>query len=252
MARVGIVPSAIYQRIWMHSDFLVQDCAIAIAAADLNPAMLNLDILRYSGVIPANWETAKQPVYGPSAAQIAFKNGVNIVAEGRQFVIIEPLEGDIRLHAASDIAQQYIRAFPNLQYKGFTFTLRGYLPTDYPAGQYVCEKWLASGPWQEGCDRAALNLVYKSERAPLQLALTEAMLQTKTEETISIVLFNGRYGYAAKGDTAEEKCRYLSSCFGHLQSDAEHYMNTISTKFVKTVEIAQMAEQPQLALSANH
>lgn len=233
----------------MGFNFVVQDSAIAIAAADLNPAMLNLDILRYSGVVPAEWELSRAPVHTPRAAQIFFKNGINIVAEGNQVVIIEPLEGDLDLQAPQ-LAQQYVRAFPNLQYQGFTTNLRGYLPTNYPAGQYVCDTWLAPGPWQEGCARAALNLIYKGDRAPLQLALTEAMLQTKQGETIPIVLFNGRYGYAAQGETSAENCGYLTSCFGHIHEDLNHYIATVNQKFIQPYPSAKGEVQPLRVLSA--
>ncbi|MFQ4137983.1 hypothetical protein PGN35_016835 [Nodosilinea sp. PGN35] len=232
----------------MGFNFVVQDSAIAIAAADLNPAMLNLDILRYSGVVPADWELSRAPVYTPRAAQIFFENGINIVAEGNQVVIVEPLEGDLDLQAPR-LAQQYVRAFPKLQYQGFTTNLRGYLPTDYPAGRYVCDTWLAPGPWQEGCARAALNLIYKGDRAPLQLALTEAMLQTKQGETIPIVLFGGRYGYAVQSENVEENCDYLTSCFGHIREDVEHYTNTVNQKFIQPSLRLMREAQPQRVLS---
>jgi hypothetical protein len=232
----------------MGFNFVVQDSAIAIAASDLNPAMLNLDILRYSGVIPADWEVAKSPIYAPGGAQIVFKNGVNIIAEGHQVAVVEPLESEINLQSLS-VVQQYVRAFPNLRYEGFTTSIRSYVPTDYPAGRYVCDTWLAAGPWQDDCARAAINLVYKGERAPLQLALTEAMLQTKQKETISIVLFSGRYGYAAHGETSEEKCRYLTSCFGHIPSDVEYYINIIKSKFIEPSFGSTTENEPQLVLS---
>ncbi len=134
-------------------------------------------------------------------------------------------------------------------FEHFTTSIRSYVPTDYPAGRYVCDTWLAAGPWQDDCARAAINLVYKGERAPLQLALTEAMLQTKQKETISIVLFSGRYGYAAHGETSEEKCRYLTSCFGHIPSDVEYYINIIKSKFIEPSFGSTTENEPQLVLS---
>ncbi|MEM8610580.1 MAG: hypothetical protein AAGF93_01070 [Cyanobacteria bacterium P01_H01_bin.105] len=235
----------------MLPSFRAQDCAIAIAAADLNPAMINPDILRYSGVIPSDWEIAQKPVYTPQVVQITFKNGINLIAEGKQIALAAALDLDEdTLSKTSSIAQQYVRAFPNLKYQGVTFNIRGYLPTDYPPGRYICDTWLASGPWQDDCARAALNFIYKSERAPLQLAVTEAMMKTKEEKMISIVLFNGRYGYAAKGKTTTEKCQHLSSQFLHLQNDVEHYINIVNQKFVKPAVTAQAAITPQPVLSA--
>ena len=53
------------------------------------------------------------------------------------------------------------------------------------------------------------------------------------------MLFNGRYGYAVKGDAAEEKCDSLSSHFEHIQTDVEHYINTVNTKFIEPVVVTQ-------------
>jgi len=227
--------------------FTAQDCAITLVAADLNPVMINPDILRYSGVIPAHWEPASQPVYTPQNVRLAFKNGVNILAAGHQVTFAEPMEIDSQIVA---IAQQFVRAFPNLQYKGSTLNIRGYLPTDALPGRYIRDTWLAEGPWQDDCARAALNLVYKSDHAPLELALTEAMLQTKEENSLSIVLFNGRYSYSVKGDTAEERCRDLSSYFEHVRPDVKHYLNIVRTKFAKSAVGMQADVQKQFALSA--
>ncbi len=224
----------------MHSDFThrsfaAQDQAIAIVAADLNPAMMNPDILRYSGVIPAEWEIKGTPVYTPRQVHIAFTNGVNILAEGHQVMFAEPFEADTKIVT---LAQQFIRAFPNLQYKGSTLNLRGYLPTEYPPGRYVADTWLARGLWQDDCVRAALNLVYKRSltdadtHPPLELALTEAMMKTKAEKDTSIVLFTGRYGYAAKGETSKEIGAYLAAKFEGVQTDIEHYLSIVNQKFV--------------------
>ncbi|PSR19487.1 hypothetical protein C8255_01970 [filamentous cyanobacterium CCP3] len=211
---------------------MVQDCAIAIAASDLNPAMLNLDILRYSGIVPADWDVAQPPTYAPGMGRIVFKNGINIIAQGRQIAVVEPLEGELNLQSSA-IMREYVRAFPNLHYEGFTTSIRSYLPTGYPAGHHVCNTWLAAGPWQDDCARAAINLVYKREGTPLQLALTEAMLQSQQKEPIAIVLFSGCYSYVAHGETPEEKCSYLTSCFGHIQTDIEHCISVIKSKFLK-------------------
>ncbi|MEM6255386.1 MAG: hypothetical protein AAF821_20925 [Cyanobacteria bacterium P01_D01_bin.156] len=232
----------------MFPSFMAQDCAIAITAADLNPAMVNPAILRYSGVIPQDWEIAQKPVHTPQAVQITFNNGINLIAEGRQIVFAAALGRDTLLQLSS-VAQEYLRAFPNLQYKGVTFTARGYLPTEHPPGRYICDTWLSSGAWQDDCARAALNLVYPSEQAPLQLAVTEAMMKTKEDKTIAIVLFNGRYGYAAKGETPAERGQSLSSHFSNLSTDVEHYINIVNNKFVRPGLSSATKIEAQPALS---
>ncbi|MGH2414087.1 MAG: hypothetical protein ACRDEA_10425, partial [Microcystaceae cyanobacterium] len=57
----------------------IQEIAINISAKNLNPTMLSEDFLKFSGIIPSDWELGKQPVLSPTLAQVSFQNGVSIV-----------------------------------------------------------------------------------------------------------------------------------------------------------------------------
>lgn len=39
----------------------IQEIAITLAAKNLNPAMLSEDFLKFSGIVPNEWELSKQP-----------------------------------------------------------------------------------------------------------------------------------------------------------------------------------------------
>lgn len=67
----------------------VQELVIVIAAKNNNPTILTVDFLKYSGIIPSDWELARQPVLTNSAAQVIFTNGVSIVAETNRVIFIE-------------------------------------------------------------------------------------------------------------------------------------------------------------------
>jgi hypothetical protein len=45
--------------------------------------------LRYSGIIPEDWELARQPVRTPQAAQVSYQNGISIVAYADRTVFVE-------------------------------------------------------------------------------------------------------------------------------------------------------------------
>jgi hypothetical protein len=59
----------------------IQELAIAIIAKNINPTVLNTDFLKYTGVIPSDWELERSPVYANGVAQIIFSNGLAIVAQ---------------------------------------------------------------------------------------------------------------------------------------------------------------------------
>jgi hypothetical protein len=61
----------------------IQELSIAITAKSLNPAMLTVDFLKYSGIVPPDWELNGQPVLNPNYAQVNFQNGISIVAQPR-------------------------------------------------------------------------------------------------------------------------------------------------------------------------
>ena len=54
----------------------IQELAIVITAKDYDPSLLNPGFLKYSGIIPEDWELVKQPVVSNRASQIVFNNGV--------------------------------------------------------------------------------------------------------------------------------------------------------------------------------
>ena len=58
----------------------IQEIGIIITAKKLNVGILSVDFLKTSGVIPQDWELQSKPVKTPSAVQLSFKNGVNLVA----------------------------------------------------------------------------------------------------------------------------------------------------------------------------
>ncbi|MBX9255406.1 hypothetical protein H1Q63_15930, partial [Desmonostoc muscorum CCALA 125] len=56
----------------MNQSLNIQEMAIAIAAKQHNPTILTPDFLKYSGIVPNNWELAKPPIITDAAAQVVF------------------------------------------------------------------------------------------------------------------------------------------------------------------------------------
>ena len=54
----------------------IQELAIVITAKNYDPSLLNPNFLKYSGIIPTDWELARQPVVSNRASQIVFNNGI--------------------------------------------------------------------------------------------------------------------------------------------------------------------------------
>lgn len=221
----------------MSQKFVVQDLVISITAKNLNPTVVNPDLLKYTGVVPTEWELAREPIYTKRAVQVAFNNGVNIIAEPSGVMFAEPLVNkSVESILVSSIAQKYAQTLPNMEFNAVGINLRGYISFDGSqelAGRYISEKLLAPGAWQEEGMRASLNLVYNYERAPLYLNITEAVLQENDETTTPIVMFSGRFNYKLIGEDAKEKLSRLRQALENLQDDLKLYSELINNKFLE-------------------
>lgn len=71
----------------MMENFQVQELLIVIAVRQQNPSILTADFLKYTGIIPSDWELARPPVLTNTAAQVVYQNGVSIVAEVNRVIL---------------------------------------------------------------------------------------------------------------------------------------------------------------------
>ena len=102
----------------MNQTLITQEFGIIIAAKNHKPTILNVDFLKYSGIVPTDWELARQPIYTQSVSQVAFTNGVAIVAEPTRIMFIEAIENKAAKEiSVPNIAKKYISALPNVEYE---------------------------------------------------------------------------------------------------------------------------------------
>jgi hypothetical protein len=55
----------------MNQTLDVQELSLVIAVERQDPSLLTPDFLRYSDIIPQDWELARQPVRAQQAAQVS-------------------------------------------------------------------------------------------------------------------------------------------------------------------------------------
>ncbi|MDZ8070039.1 MAG: hypothetical protein RMY64_31270 [Nostoc sp. DedQUE08] len=226
----------------MSQSLITQELGIIIAAKNHNPTLLNPDFLKYSGIVPAEWELARQPISTQNVSQIAFTNGVMIVAEPTRVIFIEAIEGKAAAEIiVADIAKKYVQTLPNVEYEAVGLNPRSYITFDRQqdaASQYLAKTLLSPGPWQEvgtAPVRATLNLVYTMDRCPFYLTVSEAALRNPDETSTPIVLFNGSFSYEVKSVTAPERLGNLHQIIDNWQADLAAYQEIISTKFLAKV-----------------
>ncbi|MCV3215603.1 hypothetical protein OGM63_19150 [Plectonema radiosum NIES-515] len=224
----------------MSQSLVVQEFGIIVAIKDNKPAILNPDFLKYTGIVPSEWELARQPVFSSSVSQVTYTNGVSIIAETNRVIFVESLE-DKKAEEISvaAIAERYVKMLPNAEYQGLGVNPRGYkgfesADTD-AARRFMSEGMFAPGAWQQvGTTpmRSTINLVYTFERAPLYLTLNEAALRNPDETSTPIVLFSGSYSYEVSGETASEKLTNLLAVMSNWKTDLQEFSDIINDKFL--------------------
>jgi hypothetical protein len=223
----------------MSQSLITQELGIIIAAKNHTPTVLNPDFLKYSGIVPTQWELARQPIYTQSVSQVAFTNGIVIVAEPARVIFIEAIEDKaIAEITIAEIAKKYVQTLPNVEYEAVGINPRSYITFDQQqdtARQYITNTLLSTGAWQEIGNapvRATLNLAYTLERCPLYLTVSEAALRNPDETSTPIVLFNGSFSYQVTGETASERIADLHQIINNVQTDLSNYQEIISSKFI--------------------
>lgn len=94
----------------MNQALEIQELAIVITAKNYDPSLLNPGLLKYSGIVPADWELARKPVISNRGSQIVFNNGVYIAAQPNRIMFVEALNAKENVEDAEipGIANRYI------------------------------------------------------------------------------------------------------------------------------------------------
>ncbi|MBF2015834.1 MAG: hypothetical protein IGS23_11665 [Rivularia sp. T60_A2020_040] len=102
----------------MNQQLVLQDLVIVIAAKNHKTSLLNADFLKCSGIVPSDWELARQPVNASNVAQVMFSNGIAITAEPQRIILAQPIKDiDGESILIPEIARKYARALPNMEFE---------------------------------------------------------------------------------------------------------------------------------------
>jgi hypothetical protein len=227
----------------MTSSLTVQDLAIVFAVERQDPTLLSPEFLRYSGIVPTEWNVVQQPVRTQQAAQVRFENGVTIVAYPNQVVFAQSLAVAQESVEIPAVAQRYSEVLRNMVYQGVGINIRGYVPFvgqgQEAAHQFLFDSFLAKGDWQnfgEAPVQASLNLNYQLERCQLGLSVNEAALQLPETESFPILLFASNFNYALPSESEAGRLAALSTVISSWQQDIETFETLISQKFLRAAD----------------
>ncbi|MBD2357991.1 hypothetical protein H6G41_25840 [Tolypothrix sp. FACHB-123] len=237
----------------MNRNLTIQNLAIAIATKNHNPSILTFDFLKYSDIIPSDWELARQPVVNNQVSQLVFRNGISLAAQQDLLSFVEIVgTKDISEVQIPAIAHNYVKALPNVEYQAVGIDIRGYITANQLGEEADVENYiktlLAPAPWQEVGNapvKASIQLAFSLDRRQLSLNINEGKLYITEEETVPIVMFYGNFSYGAEGNTKETRLQSIHQLIDNWQEDLKTYLDIINTKFLSSQIILRDAPESE-------
>lgn len=223
----------------MNQSLNIQEVNIAIAAKQHNPIILTPDFLKYSGIVPSEWELSQAPILTNSAAQVKFQNGINIIAQVNKIIFTELIATkELKEVQISAIARKYSQTLTQLEYQEVAINFRGHVlfeQQNNTARNYIFRTLLNPGPWHEfgkAPVQAAMRFNYSLEEAQLSLDINEAGLQLPDKTVRPIVLFSASFSHAIAQEDQSQRLASLSKIISNWHTDLEIYKELVNTKFL--------------------
>jgi hypothetical protein len=219
---------------------ILQELGIVVAMQQPNPNIITAEFLKLSGIIPGDWQLAREPINTEYHSRLLFTNGVSIAAEPNRIMFGETIgDKDLNTLTVASIAQKYLNIFKLAQYQAVGINIRSFNPQPTPqaATQYINHQLLADGSWQNygtAPIQAALNLIYTLPGRQLNLEIAAARIQISDREIAPIILFTGDFEYNLTNPETGNDLATVSQILGNWQTDLSAYHELISERFLNS------------------
>lgn len=217
----------------------IEELTISIVITNLNPTMLSHEFLTMSGIVPADWELARQPVTNPRGSQVSYKNGVNVIAQPNTISFVEAIGNkNLKQLQFAQVADKYVQKMSNAEYQGLSISPKIISPFSEEDGgkKFINETLLGQGAWRNFGNtepQAAIELFYQLEDCQLGLKINPARLQQPNDKIISAVLFAGNFAYNMTNISGEERTKKLSQKINNWDQDLDIFRELVYEKFLQ-------------------
>jgi hypothetical protein len=217
---------------------ILQELGIVVAMQQPNPNLVTAEFLKLSGIIPLDWQLAREPINNDKISQLLFTNGVSIVAEPNRIMFGENIgDQDINTLTVATIAQKYLDIFKLAKYSAIGINIRSYSPqpTIQSATEYINQQLLGNGNWQKygtAPVQAALNLVYTLAGRQLNLDVAAAGIQFAEQEITPVILFSGNFSYNLAPSETTNNLAAAHQVLATWQTDLSAYCELITDRFL--------------------
>ncbi|WP_373525249.1 hypothetical protein [Nostoc sp.] len=197
--------------------------------------------MKYSGIVPSDWELAKPPILTDSAAQVIFENSISITAQVNRIIFTELIAikeaRDVEIPA---LACKYLKTLAQVDYEGVSINFRGHVffnEQNNTARSYIFGTLLNPGPWHEfgkAPVQATMRFGYTLEGANMSLDINQGGLQMPDQTVQPIVLFTATFNHAIVEEEQSQRLAVLSEIISNWRTDIEAYKELVNTKFLNS------------------
>jgi hypothetical protein len=181
--------------------------SIVVLAEANNPSILNPDFLKNNGIVDPSF-TPTTVFCTPPVSQVAYSEGISIVAEFEKLQFID--EQSSRIPKASpipDISSRYVRTLPHVKYTAVGINLSGHRPFETldAAKSFVMTKFIKPGPWLDVRGQpvaAGVNLVYSLDN--LQRTVNVNPGELRKEQAIPVVSVRYNHNYNLQSPSVDD------------------------------------------------
>jgi hypothetical protein len=226
----------------MSSIFSVHELAIVLLVRNQNPALLNLDFLKYSGIVPEDWELASSPIVTPQSSQIIFKNGLRLIADPHRTIFIESIPGKSNSNVVvAQVAKLYSQVLRNAEYQAIGINPEGFASfPNHPelAQNYLYQTLLSPGRWLDfghTPPKVDMNIVYTLEQGTLNLNVSQRWLEK--ENSTPIISFAGNFEYALQQVSPTDRLSVLCNRLDQWHLNLETFTSLIKQRFLNGLNV---------------
>lgn len=230
----------------------IPELAIAVAAQNHNPTILNAEFLAYNEIVPNDWVPSEDRFSTPVFSQVDYEeHGVSIICQPDK-VVFTRTNGDIRGSSEPDVAAlatAYVGALPHVQYKDIAVMIDGHVVVEggmQEARRQVIDNYVVKGPWCDyatGVDDAMVNLAYEIERTTLRISIFPAFYLTQPEkgtsgngetepQEIPVIRYSANFSEEIEGEEREERIGNLTQRLGRWGEWLDAYLELVEQKLM--------------------
>lgn len=220
------------------------EIVFSVPVGQSRPTVLSSDFLKAEGVVPADWEVAQFPTYTKGTAEdvsrteIPFQNGICITYQSYGIAFLEDLRDKKPENSEiSQVADRYIRKFPQEDYGTVSINLEGHavFDTQDEMQSYLAEHLLNPNNRHEtdqNIPYISFHFSYCLGRCLLMLNIRSISKQDVVRLEFSAHFYYHHLFHRLSGLAKDEELRVLSQTINNWQTDLDTYREIVNKRFL--------------------